>query len=197
MDNKRQQIEKNLIQKIKNRNCNESLIELTERHTPLCWKIYGNFSAALNNLGFSAEDVMGERFDVTYRAAKNFKFTRKIRFCTYFGCYFRFHILNIIKDNQKYLSMEPEVVNSFVEKPVDLNKNKEDFDYVFNILSKLKDKRVLKIYKLRYNKKNKFMTWSEIAKKTGQSTQNAINIHEKYLKLLKSKLESKTNLDVI
>src|SRR6266498_541384 len=200
MDRNCQQIEKVLINRIKNQNCNESLITLTDRHTPLCWKIYGNFSAALSNLGFSADDVLGYRFDVTYRAAKNFKFEKRTKFCTFVGLYFRYYCLNILEENQKYVNVENDTLNYFQEKSnktdKDINKNEEDFDYIFEILSKLKDKKVLKIYKLRYNKK-KSMTWSEIAKKTDQSTQGIINTHNKYLKLLRSKLESKNSLDII
>jgi DNA-directed RNA polymerase specialized sigma subunit len=51
---------------------------------------------------------------------------------------------------------------------------------------------------MRYsNNSSKKMPWNKIAKKLKISTQTAINIHNKALKLLKNKIESKNCFDKI
>jgi len=47
------------------------------------------------------------------------------------------------------------------------------------------------------NETNKKMSWNKIAKKLNISTQTAINIHNKTLKLLKTKVNSKNCFDKI
>jgi DNA-directed RNA polymerase specialized sigma subunit len=51
---------------------------------------------------------------------------------------------------------------------------------------------------MRYlNNTNKKIPWNKIAKKLKISTQTAINIHNKAIKLLKTKVESKNSFDKI
>ena len=64
-----------------------------------------------------------------------------------------------------------------------------------NILNYISDKRIAKIFKLRYSEKNKKMPWSKIAKSLKISTQTAINLHNKTLKVLKFKLKSDNLFD--
>ena len=67
-----------------------------------------------------------------------------------------------------------------------------------NIIESCSDERIQKIFKMRYlNDSNKKMPWNKIAKKLDISTQTAINIHNKAIKLLKTKVESKNSFDKI
>tara|TARA_Y100000593_G_C4297460_1_gene331412 strand:+ start:1162 stop:1476 length:315 start_codon:yes stop_codon:yes gene_type:complete len=79
-------------------------------------------------------------------------------------------------------------------------KHKYDKEYVFNILGSLKDKRIAKVFELRYfenfEEKQK-PTWSFIAKKIKTSTQTAINLHQRGKKILKKKIKATAYQDLV
>jgi DNA-directed RNA polymerase specialized sigma subunit len=78
------------------------------------------------------------------------------------------------------------------------NFDKEKIELILDILNQMKDKRMSKIFKLRYfNKTNKVLSWNAIGKKLKISTQTAINIHNKALKLINTKLNSQNCFDKI
>ena len=60
-------------------------------------------------------------------------------------------------------------------------------------LSSIKDQRVAKVYSLRYFSGKK-MTWSEIGKKMGFSSQTAINLHKRGADILKVKIKNLTTV---
>ena len=62
--------------------------------------------------------------------------------------------------------------------------------FIFSELGKLKDKRVSNVYKLRYYSGDK-MTWANIGKALGFSSQTAINLHRKGAEVLKRKIKDK------
>ena len=72
-----------------------------------------------------------------------------------------------------------------------LNKNvfkmKELNAHIFSILSKMRDKRIESVYKLRYFSDHK-MTWSKIGRELGFSSQTAINLHARGARALKKKI---------
>jgi len=61
----------------------------------------------------------------------------------------------------------------------------------------MKDKRIEKIFKMRYFDSKKLKAWNEIGKKLHISTQTAINIHNKALEFLNKKITSKNLFDKI
>ena len=68
-----------------------------------------------------------------------------------------------------------------------------------NILSEMKDKRIKKVFGMRYfseTRKSK-LAWSEIGRQLGISTQTAINLHDKGAKMVRNKIESNCNSDKI
>ena len=86
------------------------------------------------------------------------------------------------------------------EKRIELEELKHEKDFVFKILGKLKDKRISKVFHLRYfdrNIKKKKATWSVIAGKINTSTQTAINLHQRGVNILNKKLTSKDIYDSI
>ena len=89
--------------------------------------------------------------------------------------------------------MNKNVFFIFIYDIGNLNEKKYDLEieYVFTILSKLKDSRIKDVFNYRYFKSNKNkMPWSEIALKMGVSTQTAINLHKRGIKILNKKMNS-------
>ena len=74
---------------------------------------------------------------------------------------------------------------------------KEKCDLIFSILERVKDDRLIEIYKMRYFSGKKLTPWSKISKKLKISTQTVINLHNKGKKLLKNKLTTTHNIDII
>ena len=65
-------------------------------------------------------------------------------------------------------------------------------EYVLNILSQLKDKRIKKIFEIHYfSGTRKCITWEKIGKNMDVSSQTAINLHNKGRKMLVRKIKSK------
>jgi len=92
------------------------------------------------------------------------------------------------------------MINKGKEEFDDENKFKNDKEFVFKILKQLKDKRISKVFKLRYfdeDIKNKKATWSTIATKIRTSTQTAINLHQKGINILNKKIRSEEYQDNI
>jgi regulator of sigma D len=65
------------------------------------------------------------------------------------------------------------------------------YDRILEIANGHSDKRVSKIFKLRYvdGKQNKLMPWKDISKKMNLSIQGCINIHNAAIKYIRKVLE--------
>jgi DNA-directed RNA polymerase sigma subunit (sigma70/sigma32) len=70
-------------------------------------------------------------------------------------------------------------------------------EQIFDVLSRLKDKRIYNIYRERYAKDKDKQTWAKIAKKMNISTQTVINLHTKGRVILKNKMKTQKYLDFV
>jgi len=182
-----------LIDKIKQEGDNNSLIELSRRHTPLCSDIYKKYSLYISASGNYLPDVIGEKDSVIYKAALSFNPTKGAKFSTWLGNNIRFQCLDAINVKHKSISVESETLN-YIFDSIEAEKEQsqeENIDYVFSLLRQIKDKRILRIFEIRYlENQSKIISWAEISKIIGVSTQTAINLHKRGLKILKSKMKS-------
>ena len=92
-----------LINKIKEQNCEDSLKTLTLRHENLYYKICHRYAPTLRASGISPEDLFEDKALVIYKAVETFDPSRKAKFSTWLGNYSRYHCLNYIQNNTKYL----------------------------------------------------------------------------------------------
>ena len=126
---------------------------------------------------------------------------KNIKFSTWVGNQMRFHCLNSMNKVNNSISMDNEKIKNIIEQKQYFESgkiiNKENYEYIFNILSQFKDKRVENIFKMRYFSDKKLVSWSKIGKKLKISTQTVINLHNRALKFLKNKLESSQFQDTI
>ena len=189
-----------LVKKIKSKNCNDSFIKLSSSYENFYFSIAKKYTPALLKMGMSKDDIKSEQYYVLYKALKSFDAKQKTKFSTWFCNCARYHFLNYINSNKKYVLSEEKTVDFFNNKDLLLviDKNSDMLDYLNSLLSSFKDKRVYDVYKLRYFSNNeKLTTWNKIAKKLGMSTQTAINLHEKARMFLKNKIQSKNSFDLI
>jgi RNA polymerase sigma factor (sigma-70 family) len=159
------------------------------------------YQSVLNNFGISKDELDEEKIFVVYKSALNFNPDKNVKFSTWLGNQMRYYCLNLINKNHSGISMDDENIKYILEKnQIALSENfdKEKIELILDILNQMKDKRMSKIFKLRYfNKTNKVLSWNAIGKRLKISTQTAINIHNKALKLINTKLNSQNCFDKI
>ena len=189
-----------LVKKVKSNNCNDSFIKLSSSYENFYFSIAKKYTPALLKMGMNKDDIKSEQYYILYKAISSFDAKQKTKFSTWFCNCSRYHFLNYINSNKKYVVSEEKTIDFFNNKDILLvvDKNSDMLDYLNSLLSSFKDKRVYDVYKLRYFSNNeKLTTWNKIAKKLGMSTQTAINLHEKARLFLKTKIQSKNSFDLI
>lgn len=203
-----------LINNIKTDLCNDSLNVLMEKHMPLCNQIYRRYAPQINKSGARFDDVYEDRFRIFWNSVFTFEPDKNTKFSTWLGHMVRFQCLNAINKNGKYVALDPEIILNIVEKPVEQNlyheylfknenhcqknnpnETKELREYIFDIVSQMKDERIKKIFELRLEDFD--LTWREIASIIGTTQAMAISLFEKGKKILKEKLNSETLFDNI
>ncbi len=187
-----------LIIRVQKKNCEDSLKELIERHSPLCYSVFKRYAPALNSLGISRDDIYYEKDYLIWKTALNFNPNKNSKFSTWLANCLRYKCLNMLNHRHE-LAVETESLDKLVDSNTsDEPKNKYLFKYFSNILEQITDKRIKVIYQMRYfHDKDKNISWKEIGKKLKISSQTVINLHHKYLHLLKNKFESQNRSDFI
>lgn len=204
MDNFSLKSDLELVNNVKKDQDDNSFIELSKRHSPLCISIYNKYSNSITASGISIEDLKDEKDLMVYKSIMSYNPDKNVKFSTWLGNQIRYHCLNSINSDGKYITMEPENLtktidsyySSFTENYTD------DKNYIFNILDQLKDKRVAEIFRQRYftghqKMKNNKTPWSKIAKKMNISSQTVINLHNKGAEFLKEKMKNNDFSDII
>jgi RNA polymerase sigma factor (sigma-70 family) len=188
-----------LVKNVQEKNDEEALKMLIDRHSALCNSLYKKYSSSMLNSGVYLQDIVDQKDYIVYKSAMSFDPCKNSKFSTWLYNQVRYQCLNCMNENSHYLTLETDKLNYIIEKQAPPQKEYKNInEYIFNIIDSCSDKRVQKIFKMRYlNNSNKKMPWNKIAKKLKISTQTAINIHNKALKLLKNKIESKNCFDKI
>lgn len=201
----KQPVDNTLIRRIKKNGCNESYKLLSNRHEKLFYKICQNYIPIAMSKGIRKNDVLENKDFVIFKAILSYKNNKKCKFSTWLGNCTKYYCLTLINKDNRMISSEEDILkltinNQIKEEHSDEERNKNDKEYIFNILKNLKDQRIYKVFKLRYFedfKEKKKPTWSFIAKKIKTSTQTAINLHERGKEILKKKLESVYYQDIV
>jgi len=188
-----------LVKNIQEKNDEESLKMLINRHAPLCNSLYKKYSAPMLASGVHVQDIIDQKDYIVYKSAMTFDPCKNSKFSTWLYNQVRYQCLNCMNENSHYLTLETDKLNYLIEKQNPPQKEYKNInDYIFNIIDSCADKRIKKIFEMRYlNNTNKKIPWNKIGKKLKISTQTAINLHNKTIKLLKNKIESKNCFDKI
>lgn len=188
-----------LINKIKIENDSDALKELESKHSGIYNEIVKKYYHHLLNFGLNPVDVLSDKLFVLYKSALSFNPEKNVKFSTWLGNQTRYYCLNCLNKKDPAILMEEKDLISAIEKKQKLSindsiKTKEKNDLIFFLLNQIKDKRICKIFKLRYYKN---LPWNKIGKQLKISTQTAINLHEKGRKLIKNKLTTINYNDII
>ena len=188
-----------LVENIQKNNDELALKTLIERHSALCNSLYKKYSTPMLASGIHVQDVIDEKDYIVYKSAMSFDPCKKSKFSTWLYNQVRYQCLNCMNENSHYLAIDNDKLNYLIEKTIPIEKEYKNInEYIHNIIDSCSDKRVERIFKMRYsNDSNKKMPWNKIAKKLKISTQTAINIHNKALEFLNKKITSKNLFDKI
>jgi len=191
-----------LIDKVKNLNDSLALKELASRHSGLCHQIIKKYYKSIIDFGLDPEEIANDKTYVIYKSALNFDPLKNTKFSTWVGNQMRYHCLNCINKRSNTVNMDETSIKSIIEKRQLCFHNSTNFikdksEQIFLILNKMKDSRVIDIFKMRYFQGKKLTPWHIIGKKMGISTQTVINLHNKGKNILKNKLTTKNFIDTI
>jgi len=177
-----------LVERIKNKSCAESLEVIVARHSALFNKIYSKFSAPLFAVGVSRRDAFDERIILFYEAAKTYSNDKKAKFTTYFANFARWHFLNRINHTQKLPIVDNRGAVDHIQ--IEIRRDYSPFFMQLpNLIKQFKDKRIQKIYTLRYLNPGKTLKWREIASEMNLSVQTCSKLHKRGIEQLKSAVE--------
>jgi RNA polymerase sigma factor (sigma-70 family) len=191
-----------LIRLVKSKTDDEAFLEICRRYENIFYKVCQKYTTSLAYSGINTQDIFDEKTYIIYHCVKTFNPGKNTKLSTWIGNYARYLCLNSINSRKFILPTADEKVIAHVEE-LQVTQNylsksysPEDYNYIINIIGQLKDKRVGEIFRYRYFDDKK-MIWSKIAKKMKMSTQTAINLHNKGLKMLRKKVKSKNISDIV
>ena len=173
----------------------DCLQELIGRHTGIYLDIVNKYT--LNGNTTNRLDLIDEKDYNIYQAALKYEGDRGTKFPTFLGNETKWICLNKFNKRKKdpQLSID-DVKESDILHPKKEKIKKEDLE-VFSEAIKLskahKDKRVEKIFEMRYitGEKNKVMPWKKISEELNMSIQGCINIHNSAVEKFKIELKDK------
>tara|TARA_R100001082_G_scaffold48047_1_gene25765 strand:+ start:4757 stop:5359 length:603 start_codon:yes stop_codon:yes gene_type:complete len=185
-----------LIERIKNKNCEKSLIELGNRHSGLYFKILKKYSKSFFAHHVDINEAAAEKNLIIWNSVKSFSVDKNVKFSTWLANQTKYHCLNTLnkKTKDRLVATEDDVLD-YLQEAEEKDNSNILFEFIENILSQLKDPRIKKIFAMRYSRRHKKPSWCKVASKLEISTQTAINLHNKGIKILRKKIKSEKFLD--
>lgn len=180
------------------KNNDESAIKiLVDTHSGIYCKVASKYMTLMNCHGSHYEDIIAEKDALIYQAAKTFDSSKNIKFCTYVGNLARWKCLHLINADKKHYTPITDNIYDLKESQIALNENKsrEFTDFVYNILEQLQNKKIVEIFRLRFQGDK--ISWKSIGEKMGLSQQTVIKMYEYGIKVLKQKVKSEEWADKI
>ena len=164
-----------LIYNIKANNCNDSLKMLINKHSGICYNLILKYKKYIQSKSCDFQDLIDQKDYFIYQAALQYNSDKKIK-------YSKFNYCSIDED----VNSEIEI-NSQREYETN-NLIKEKVNIINEILSSLDDKRIKRIYDLRYQN-NKKMTFKKISMQLGISEPTIKKLYQKGKKIISKKMK--------
>lgn len=188
-----------LVYNIKNKtNEEESLKELIHRHSGIYLNMVNSFMKNANNSSLK-EDIIAEKDYVIYYSALKYDEKKGAKFSTHVGNEAKWACLNATNKNKKYLELFD---NQFDLSEIEYNSSEENMNFNAKIIKTFieyaescRDKRIAKIFKLRYSNGKKLTPWRKISAEMDLSIQGCINIHNNALNVLSKQIKSKYEIN--
>lgn len=187
-----------LAERIRRADCERSLTELIGRHSGLCFKVITRYAKSFYANNIDIAEASTDKNLIIWNSAKSFSVEKNVKFSTWLANQVKYNCLNALnkKSKDRLVAMEDQMLDALNETQ---GKDENDtlFEFTDNILAQLKDKRIKKIFSMRYSPNYKKPSWCVIADKMKVSTQTAINLHNRGIQVLRKKIGSEKFLDSI
>lgn len=186
-----------LIKNIKNKNCSDSLKELVDRHSGICFTIGKKFS---QSCGLDLQELNDNKYWIIFNAANSFDSNRGSKFSTWLGNQVRFFCLNFKNKNNRILPTETQTLEYLINANLNSRKNnkKDVMDTIIDLFNQISDPNTKNaIYYRYFHNKERILNYAEIAEILKVTPQTVLNWHNKFIKLAKKKLTSQTSNDII
>ena len=188
-----------LINNIKHdKKAKESLTLLVDRHSGIYLDMVNSY-ASPNSPFTDYQDLIKDKEYRIYNAAIKYNESKGAKFSTYLGNETRWMCLNMYNKNKRKPTFHSDFLENMPEdKEISKNSDsisenikKDLFNKVLSMISSHPDKRVEKIFTMRYivGNKNKVMPWKDIGDEINLSIQGCINIHNTVVKDLQDELK--------
>lgn len=180
-----------LIENVKLNNCSDSLNELVNRHSGMCFSIGKKYVASC---GLDLHCINENRHWIVFNALNSYNSEKGSKFSTWLGNQIRFFCLNFKNKNGKLIATDDKILEFFINQNSQSIKTnqKESVDTIidlFNQISDINTKNAI-YYRYFYNKE-RILNYSEIAQILNVTPQTVLNWHNKFIKLAKKKLTNK------
>jgi DNA-directed RNA polymerase specialized sigma subunit len=188
--------DENLIENIQaDVNTEKSLSMLIDRHSGIYLDMVNSYSSPDNQFANYGELIKDKEYKI-YSAALKFDKTKGAKFSTYLGNETKWMCLNSYNKNKRRPAFHAENIENMPENndphenSIESNIKRDLFNKVLSLISKHPDKRVEKIFNMRYiiGQRNKVMPWKDIGSKMNLSIQGCINIHNSVVNYIQDEL---------
>lgn len=188
--------DRDLVQNLKDhRDVEQSLQELVNRHSGIYFEIINQYVPD-NSIYCDKQELFNDKELYIYNAALKYNPNKGTKFSTFLGNETKWVCLNTYNKAKKKPTFSKTNEDLDLIKGLDClhdtSSNQTFVKEVYEMVEKHPDKRVGKIFKMRYNdgENNKVMPWKLIAPHVDLSIQGCINVHNAVIKDLKRKLKT-------
>jgi len=184
-----------LIKSIKKKKkVDECLQELIDRHSGIYLDIVNSFLRNCNNDSLR-EEIINDKEYAIYNSVLKYDENRGTKFSTFLGNEAKWMCLNASNKNKKYVELNDntydfECIKDTYEHTV-VNFQDQILKEFNEEISKHPDKRIQKIFSMRYSGNKKLTPWRKISKAMNLSIQGCINIHNAALNSISRNIRSK------
>ena len=187
-----------LAERISISDCEDSLKELINRHSALCFKIIKKYSGSFYAYNIDINEASSDKNLIIWNSAKSFNIDKNVKFSTWLANQVKYSCLNALnkKSKDRLVATEDEILDVLKEKTPEEDDNNL-FEFTDNILNQLRDKRIKQIFSMRYSNHHQKPSWCKVAEQLNVSTQTAINLHNRGIAVLRKKIGSEKFLDSI
>jgi RNA polymerase sigma factor (sigma-70 family) len=181
-----------LIKKIIQKQCNESLKELSNRHGGMIFNIGKKYCVSCN---LDLNELNDNKYWIIFNAAKSYNPVKGSKFSTWLGNQVRFFCLNFKNKNSKLIPIEDSSLEFFLnESQTKENKSnqKEFINNIIDLFNNISDPNTKNaIYYRYFYNKERILNYSEIAQILEVTPQTVLNWHNKFIEFAKKKLTTK------
>jgi hypothetical protein len=185
-----------LIKKVKKYSDSDAYLELKRRNEKSYYKVCEKYAKKVPALKYF--ELVEDVDFLINKSIQTYNPKKKTKFNTWVHNYSRYHILNTIKHLNEVGHFIPtenteiDILNNNNNKHF-LDTNEDLKDHVFQFLKSAPDKRVIKLFELRFYGDKSQRKWKHIASELKLSCQQVLNIYNKYKELLYKQMVKENN----